>query len=188
MSGIAVVYELDGRPADAALLDRMLSAIAHRGPDGIGRLVECPVALGHAMLRTTPQALGEGQPLADSAAQLYLTFHGGIDNREELSSALKRADARIESGTDSELLLRAYQCRGEGAVRRVLRDFAFALWDGRRRQLFCARDCVGAVPFYYWHDGRSFRAATELHQLFADPGAARAQLESGRPASRRPLS
>ena len=178
MSGIAVAYELDGRPADAALLERMLSAIAHRGPDGIGRFVEGPIALGHAMLRTTPEGLGERQPLADAAAQLCLTFHGRIDNREELSSELKSADARIESGTDSELFLRAYQCWGEDAVQKILGDFAFALWDGRRRQLFCARDPVGAVPFYYWHNGRSFRAATELQQLFADPAVPREPNES----------
>lgn len=52
------------------------------------------------------------------------------------------------------------------------------MWDGRRRLLFCARDPVGAVPFYYWHDGRSFRAATELCQLFADPAVPRAPNES----------
>ncbi|MGH7914233.1 MAG: asparagine synthase-related protein [Candidatus Binataceae bacterium] len=173
MSGIAVVYEMGGRPAEAALLERMLSAIAHRGPDGIGRFVEGPVALGHAMLRTTPEALHESQPLADAAVQLCLTFHGRIDNREELSSELKGCDARIESGTDSELVLRAYQCWGEEAVRKILGDFAFALWDGRHRQLFCARDCVGAIPFYYWRNGHSFRAATELHQLFADPAVPR---------------
>jgi asparagine synthase (glutamine-hydrolysing) len=173
MSGIAVVYELDGRPADPALLERMLLAIAHRGPDGIGRFVEGPVALGHAMLRTTPESLHESQPLADTAAQLSLTFHGRIDNRDELSAALKARGARIEFGTDSELVLRAYECWGEDAVRKIIGDFAFALWDGRRRQLFCARDATGMIPFYYWHGPRSFRAATELHQLFADPAVPR---------------
>lgn len=77
MSDIAVVCQLDGRPADAALLERMLAAIAHRGPDGVGRFVEGPVALGHAMLRTTPEALGESQPLAAAAANLCLTYTDG---------------------------------------------------------------------------------------------------------------
>jgi len=47
----------------------MLSAIAHRGPDGIGRFVEDPVALGHAMLRTTSEALGERQPATGAASR-----------------------------------------------------------------------------------------------------------------------
>ena len=178
MSGIAVVFELNGRAADPALLERMLSAIAHRGPDGLGRFVEGPVALAHARLRTTPQERAESQPLADPAAQLCLVFHGRLDNREELSSELMSRDARIESGADSELVLRAYQCWGEDAASKILGDFAFALWDGRRRRLFCARDPVGAVPFYYWHNGRSFRAATELQQLFADPAVPREPNES----------
>src|ERR1700685_1329649 len=56
MSGIAAVYYRDGRPADRGLIGAMLDAAAWRGPDGLNAWVDGPVALGHAMLRTTPEA------------------------------------------------------------------------------------------------------------------------------------
>ncbi len=178
MSGIAVIFNLDGRPVGAALLERMLAAIAHRGPDGSGRYIDGPAALGHQMLHTTPESLNETQPLVDSAARMALVFDGRVDNRAELAQALGAKGAQPRSATDAELVLRAYQCWGEEAPLRIIGDFAFAIWDATRRRLFCARDPVGARPFYYWYNGQTFRAATELQQLFADPALPREPNES----------
>jgi hypothetical protein len=81
MSGIAVIHNVDGRAADGELLRRMLTAIVHRGPDGLGLWVTGPVALGHAMLRTSPQSLHEKQPLVDADAGLCLAMDGSITAR-----------------------------------------------------------------------------------------------------------
>jgi asparagine synthase (glutamine-hydrolysing) len=51
--------------------------------------------------------------------------------------------------TDTELILRAYAVWGEECLEHLLGDFAFAIWDGRNRRLFCARDHFGVKPFYY---------------------------------------
>jgi asparagine synthase (glutamine-hydrolysing) len=88
MSGIAGIYNLDGRPVDPALLKRMTDAIAHRGPDGINHWINGPVGLGHCMLQTTPESLHETQPLTDETGQLCLTLDGRVDNRDELKAAL----------------------------------------------------------------------------------------------------
>ena len=51
MCGIAGQLNLDRRrPADAALLRRMATAIAHRGPDDDGFFVAGPVGLGFRRL------------------------------------------------------------------------------------------------------------------------------------------
>jgi asparagine synthase (glutamine-hydrolysing) len=63
-------------------------------------------------------------------------------------------------------VVRAYQCWGQECPRHIIGDFAFALWDGRRRELFCARDVLGIRPFYFHSDGRTFLCASEPHQLF----------------------
>ena len=57
MSGIAGIYNLDGRPVDRGLLRRMTDIIAHREPDGVGHWIDGPVGLGHCMLCTTPESL-----------------------------------------------------------------------------------------------------------------------------------
>ncbi len=63
MSGIIGLYNLDGRPADPLLLERMAGTIAHRGPDGIRYWLNGPAGLGHLLLQTTPESAHEKQPL-----------------------------------------------------------------------------------------------------------------------------
>ncbi len=173
MSGIAAVYYLDGRAADPGLIDRMLGAAAYRGPDGLNSWIDGPVALGHAMLRTTPEAIGESQPLVDEQAGLALAMDGRVDNRDELKELLERQGLRLTGNTDAEIVLRAYQCWDEESPAKILGDFAFALWDRRKRQLFCARDFASVQPFYYYLDDRSFICASEPQQILVDPAVPR---------------
>src|SRR5277367_4923035 len=116
MGGIAVIYNLDGRPVDQAIFERMLSAIAHRGQDGCGRWIEGSVALGCQMFHTTPEALGEAQPLAD-AQRNRIVFDGRVDNREDLKAAVRARGAVPRDDTDAELVLCAYGCFGEDTPR-----------------------------------------------------------------------
>src|SRR5262245_47171197 len=143
MSGIAAIYNLDGRPVDPQLLKRMTDAIAHRGPEGINHWIKGSVGLGHCMLQTTPESWHEKQPVIDETGELCLTLDGRVDNREELKVALEAKGARLRDDTDAELVLKAYEVWTENSAEKILGDFAYVIWDGRRRQLFCARDSVG---------------------------------------------
>jgi len=178
MSGIVAVFHLDGQPADGALVDAMLEAAAWRGPDGLNSWSDGAVALGHAMLRTTPESRHELQPLVDEQAGLAITMDGRVDNREELKHLLEHEGLRLAVGSDAEIVLRAYQCWGENAPAKILGDFAFAVWDGRERRLFCARDIANVEPFFYYCDNRIFICASELHQIFAVPTVPREPDES----------
>ena len=173
MSGIIGIWNLDGRPVEKAVLTRMSATLAHRGPDGEGLWIQGPVGLGHRMLHTTPESLQEKQPLADETGNLCLTLDGRVDNREELRAALEAKGAKLRTDTDAELVLRAYEVWGEECPKQILGDFAFAIWDGRNRQLFCARDILGIKPFYYYTDGCTFLFASQLRQLFEDPAVPR---------------
>jgi asparagine synthase (glutamine-hydrolysing) len=168
MSGIAGIFNLDGRPVDPALLGRLTGVIAHRGPDAEGHWVSGPVGLGHRMLQTTPESLHERQPLSDETGHLCLVLDGRVDNREELREGLEARGARLRDDTDAELVLWSYQIWGEECPANIIGDFAFAIWDGRKRQLFCARDFLGLKSFYYYSDSRTFIFGSELHQLFED--------------------
>lgn len=166
MSGIAGIYNLDGQPVDRARMQRMADAMAYRGPDGIGCWIDGPVGLGHAMLHTTAESLREKQPLLDEQGALCLTFDGRVDNGSELRAALQSRGLPPQADTDAELVLRAYACWGEDCPQHILGDFAFAIWDGRNRKLFCARDALGIKPFYYYVDQHTFVFGSELRQLF----------------------
>ena len=160
---------MDGRPVDRKMLERMIGAIAHRGRDGSGLWVEASVGMGHRMFHTTPESLHEKQPLTNESGQVCLALDGRVDNYDELKSALIAAGAILRDNTDAELVLRSYETWGEACAVKIVGDFAFAIWDGHRKRLFCARDFMGTRPFYYFFDGKSFLWSSELHALFESP-------------------
>lgn len=166
MSGITGIYHLDGRPVEGADLERMGRALARRGPAGAGCWTGGAAALGHRAARAG-EAEAPGLPLTAAEGALVLTADARIDNREELAAALG-LDRRAAS--DAALILAAYAAWGERCPERLVGDFAFALWDGWRQALFCARDVLGVRPLYYHHrPGRSFALASEIKALLALP-------------------
>jgi asparagine synthase (glutamine-hydrolysing) len=167
VSGISGIYNLDGRPADPALLAKMAQAIAHRGPDGIGYWTNGPVGFSHLLLQTIPESAGERQPVKSDDGLRCLTMDGRIDNRKELRAELESRGFRLRDRTDAELVLHAYECWGEEFPLRLLGDFALAIWDERKKQLFCARDYVGVRPFYYYRNASFFAFGSEIRALLA---------------------
>ena len=175
MSGIAGLLALDGRPAERATASAMAHRLRRRGPDAQAAWADGPVALGHAMLRTTPESLGESLPLR--AGPYAVTADARLDNRDELLGLLE-GDLRAlglwaapADVPDSSLVLGAYARWGEGGVEHLLGAFAFAIWDGRERRLVCARDPIGVRPLYLAHrPGRLLAFASEPKALFAVPG------------------
>ncbi len=173
MSGITGIYHRDGRPVERGLLRRMTELIAHRGPDGTGYWMDGSVGMSHQMFHTTPESLHEQQPLVDPTGNRCLTFDGRVDNREELKREFELKGMMLRSDTDAELVLQAYACWGDECPQRIIGDFAFAIWDGPARKLFCARDIHGIKPFYYYLNKQSFFWASELRQFLAVPAIAK---------------
>lgn len=143
--------------------------MAHRGPDGAHHVFMGPVALGHRALNTTPESWAENQPLSDETVGLCLTFDGRIDNRKELKASLETASDSPHLDSDAALVLAAYRRWGEECPAHLLGDFAFAIWDERRQQLFCARDPLGVRPLFYAVSGSTFVCASEIRPLYALP-------------------
>ena len=169
MAGIAGIYCADGRPAEVAELKRMVAAVEHRGPDGIGYWNAGPVALAHLQFCTTPESINERQPLVSPGGEACLVWNGRVDNREELLAGLGSAGARPVDMTDAGLALAAYLAWGAECVQHIVGDFALVVWDARRRRLWCARDYIGIRPFYYFWDGKTFLFGPEVRSLLAHP-------------------
>ncbi len=170
MSGLAAVFNRDGRPVAAESFARMLDAMAHRGPDGFHIWQDGAVALGHRMFHTTPESLEEVQPHRDETGDLVLILDGRIDNGAELRSLLGAKGLRARDATDAEAVLCSYQCWGEACVEKLLGDFSLALWDARTQTLLCARDAMGIKPLYYFDDGRVFVCASDISGILAYTG------------------
>ena len=168
MSGIIGLWNPDGRSAAVEEIVRMSDAISHRGPDGRRRFVDGSVALGYLHLETRGKPLPVVQPFADGETGLAIVLDGRIDNREDLSLGLESRGLTLRSGSDAELILRAYQLWGVESPARLLGDFAFAIWDLRNRRFFCARDQMGVKPFlYYFARNSLFAFGSEIKGIIA---------------------
>jgi asparagine synthase (glutamine-hydrolysing) len=148
-------------------LAAMVEAIHHRGPDGSGTYVDprrrC--GLGHNRLSIIDLSSAGSQPMADASGKRWLAFNGEIYNFIELRAQFH--DYPFRSGTDSEVILAAYDKWGPACVERFIGMFAFAIWDEAAGELFCARDRLGIKPFNYaWIDG-DFAFASEVKALLA---------------------
>lgn len=137
--------------------------------DAAGRWHAGSVALGGTLLRTTPESDFEEFPLIDREAGLILVADARIDNRHELLTLLKPRHTLDRPATDGDLILCAYKKWGESCAEYLIGDFAFAIWDIREKTLFCARDHIGARPFYYYREDGRFLFASTVAGIIALP-------------------
>ncbi|MDY6845348.1 MAG: asparagine synthase-related protein, partial [Thermodesulfobacteriota bacterium] len=169
MSGICGISNMDGKPLIPSVLDEMMNVLSHRGPDGSGVWYEGPVGLGHHMLYTTPESLHEKLPQKSGSTDLVITADSRIDNRDELLETLGVPHHMQNGMPDSIIILKAYEKWGEDCPNRLLGDFAFAIWDVKKRQLFCARDHIGIKAFYYHSSPCFFAFASEIKGVLSVP-------------------
>ncbi|QEL25203.1 asparagine synthase (glutamine-hydrolyzing) [Bosea sp. F3-2] len=156
-------------PDGRALLERMTAAIAHRGPDEQGFFTAKIAGLGHARLSVV--GLGDGQqPMSDTTGELTIAFNGEIFNYVELREQLRAKGRQFRTASDTEVILHLYDEMGEDCVSVLNGDFAFALWDGRRRRMVLARDRMGVRPLFYTRQGERLYFASEVKALLQVPG------------------
>lgn len=156
-----------------ALLRRMIGAVTHRGPDAQGVLAVDGVGLAHARLSIIDLASG-AQPMASADGGLHVTFNGEIFNYLELREQLIARGHRFATNSDTEVILHAYEAFGTDCVEAFNGDFAFALWDARRRRLMLARDRMGVRPLFYTARKTCLYFASEVKALLEVPGIAAA--------------
>ncbi len=173
MCGIAGILSLDGGEVDPALLSEMSGRIRHRGPDGSGTWIEGPVGLAHRRLAIIDLSGAAEQPMTNEDGTLHLVYNGEIYNFIELREELAGKGHTFRSGSDTEVILHAYEQWGRNCLKRFVGMWAFALWDAARGELFCARDRFGIKPFYYARAGGTILFASEIKALLAHPEVGR---------------
>src|SRR5262245_41352026 len=169
MCGLTGTLHLGSAAAWEGPVRRMMSAIAHRGPDGEGVFVDGPCALGHRRLAIIDLSDAARQPMADASGRFTIVYNGEIYNFCELRTELELLGHRFRSRSDSEVLLAAFAEWGRSALLRFNGMFAFAIWDKRERQLILARDRYGIKPLYYARLGDTLLFGSEIKAILAYP-------------------
>jgi asparagine synthase (glutamine-hydrolysing) len=195
MCGIAGIFNFDGKPINVESLCKMTKIVAYRGPDDRGIVLfnskisdgnpcvikykneeswlreakssqySWNVGLGHARLSIIDLSERGHQPMTNTDGSLWVVHNGEIYNYLELRAELISKGYEFRSNSDTEVILNAYQEWGADCLNRFNGMWAFAIWDRRKRSLFCARDRFGVKPFYYYLNNDVFIFASEIKQI-----------------------
>lgn len=169
MCGIAGILNLNSNAPDrisADILKGMLSSLRHRGPDEFGVYRDGQAGLGHARLSIIDLSGGQ-QPMANEDGTVWITFNGEIFNYLELRADLLKRGHRFSTNSDTEVIVHLYEDFGHECLKYLNGQFAFAIWDKNKRELFVARDRIGIRPLFYAHTSSRFYFASEIKGIFA---------------------
>lgn len=169
MCGICGIFNLKREPISKHVLMNMTRILAHRGPDDEGIYIDNNLGLGHRRLSILDLTPAGHQPMVFNECNLAVSYNGEIYNYPELRNELETKGYRFQSGTDTEMILKAYAEWGISALRKFNGMFAIALWDGVNKQLYLIRDRLGVKPIYYYHTKSSFIFASEIKSLLMHP-------------------
>lgn len=176
MCGITgIVRTTAAPPIHRHVLTAAADQLSHRGPDGAGTWIsdDGMAGLAHRRLAILDLSDAGRQPMGNRDGRIQVTFNGEIYNYRELRNQLVDKGYRFRSQTDTEVLVHLYDDVGLKMIDRLDGDFAFGLWDDRRKQLVLARDRAGTKPLYYTCLGDRFLFASEIKALLAYPDVRR---------------
>ena len=168
MCGIAGMFNRSAKKhVEEADMRQMLALLRHRGPDEFGILLDREVGLGSARLSIIDLG-GGSQPIANEDETLWIVFNGEIFNYVELRPELEARGHRFRTSSDTEVILHLYEEYGPRCVEKMNGQWAIAIWDTKRRQLFLSRDRLGVRPLFYTQVEDSLIFASEIKSILGD--------------------
>jgi asparagine synthase (glutamine-hydrolysing) len=149
------------------ILDKMLAATIHRGPDYTGKQITSPAYLGHNRLSIIDLSNDANQPMQSD--NYSIVYNGEVYNYLEIKEELKQKGYQFKTQSDTEVILHAYKEWGAACVERFVGMWAFAIWDNQKKELFASRDRFGIKPFYYISSSGVFYFCSEYKGLKSTP-------------------
>lgn len=136
-----------------------------RGPDGEGMYIHNNVALGHRRLAIIDTTNAASQPFTDASGRYTIVFNGEVFNYKDLRKQLIGQGVQFKSNSDTEVLLYLYITKKEKCLELLDGEFAFAIYDNVKEEIFIARDRFGIKPLYYFKDTERFVFASEMKAM-----------------------
>ena len=149
MSGFFGIFRPQGGPVDLEAFEQMKTAMHRDGFDGMETHVEEKIAMGHLMLRVSPESKYDKQPLQSSCGNYILVGHFRLDYRDELGDKLGLTQSELELTPDSQLAMLAYQKWNDKCVHHLEGDWAFILFNHEENNLLLFKDKTGTSSCFY---------------------------------------
>lgn len=167
MSGFFGIFRPQGGPVDLEAFEQMKTAMHRDGFDGMETHVEEKVAMGHLMLRVSPESKYDKQPLKSSCGNYILVGHFRLDYRDELGDKLGLTQSELEVTPDSQLAMLAYQKWKEKCVHHLEGDWAFAIFSVYGNSLGLFRDQFGYSALFYFCNSQHVYFSSDI-SLFSN--------------------
>ena len=165
MCGISGIIDYNSNSNSRVSIESMLRSISYRGPDESGIYHSKFATLGSVRLSIIDIAGGQ-QPLCDRLKRYWIVFNGEIFNYKELRKDLEKKGNTFKTQSDTEVLVQLYSIYGKKCLELLNGQFAFAIWDNVKEELFIARDRVGIRPLFYNIQNGVLSFASEIKALF----------------------
>lgn len=156
-----MIYDRSNTPVDPGVLDQMMKRLSQSGPDGQNNWFLGPVAMGHLHFWTTPEEVGEKQPLKLANMPYTIVMDGRLDNRPDIIRRLNLHSVEISHLSDAALILHAYSRWSTDCFKDLIGEFAVVIWDPQVGELVCARDALGDRTLFYTLDTNRILVASE---------------------------
>jgi asparagine synthase (glutamine-hydrolysing) len=142
----------------------MCDSMKHGGPDDFGYAIdtEKKVCLGNRRLSILDLSNAGHMPMLSDDEKIVITYNGEIYNFKILRAELLKLGFQFKTETDTEVIIKAYQCWGEESFAKLNGIFAFSLHDKSNNCVYLVRDQSGIKPIYYCADAKKFTFASEV--------------------------
>lgn len=172
MCAIVGYVDLTGSCAKREIVEDMMAAVAHRGPDSASTMIDGPVGFGFRRLAIVDPAGGD-QPLFNATKSVAVICNGEIFNFAELLARHLPAGVMPRTKSDCEALVYAYEAVGIDVPRFLNGQFAFAIYDRKRSRVMLARDHFGIAPLYYSLGSEALVFGSEIKAVLRHPAVRR---------------
>jgi len=176
MCGISGIFHSRGAQVRPETVRSMLTQIQYRGPDESGIYIGEGIGLGSVRLSIIDLAQGQ-QPMSTEDGRFWIVFNGEIFNYIELRVELEDLGYKFHTSSDTEVLLLLFRHFRENCLVKLNGQFAFAIWDREKKELFLARDRMGIRPLFYHNSASGFQFASEIKCLM-ETGMLQAEIDS----------
>jgi len=169
--GIAGIFNFNNEKVSLEILKNMMARIQYRGPDESGIYIKDNIGLGSVRLSIIDLSSGQ-QPISNQDDTLWIVYNGEVFNYLELRELLLKKGVTFKTDSDTEVVLKYYEIYGENCLQYFNGQFAIAIYDTKKQELFLARDRIGIRPLFYTSRKNVFIFGSEIKTILEHPGTA----------------
>ncbi len=165
MCGLLGIVTYEDTKIEKGNFIKALDKISYRGPDHTGTFFNDNISLGHTRLAIVDLDARSNQPFFSDDRTITLLFNGEIYNYNEVRETLIRKGVAFHTQSDTEVVIKSYQCWGVNCLQKLKGMFAICLVDFNRQEMLIARDRMGEKPLFYCQAENKLIVASEIKAI-----------------------